>query len=236
MSRKRKTKAAAKVVKTQISKKSKVKKRKTAVPKSSKMRASKLKVASRQGSLAEKTEQILLTMPKIIATQIAKDLAILKQRESKTKTEQKKIEAQRIKLHKQGADLRKKNTPATKKRLKKTQLSLKKQIELLEGLTQAVTQIQKQTELLTEKREKYSALHTQLQKFDKEWSKKPLKKKMPKKTTVKKASLRKTKLEAPFQTIQFAESQRQMTDDQLVLEKPETENLSLETVTEEKSQ
>ena len=48
---------------------------------------SKTKTRAGLPSLAEKTEKILLTMPKIIATQIGKDLSVQKNQENKLNLE-----------------------------------------------------------------------------------------------------------------------------------------------------
>ena len=130
----------------------------------------------RQTSLAEKTEQILLAMPKMIATQIGKDLVLQKQQEVKLKTEAKKLELQKKTLDSRFADLKKKTTQAAKKQAKNTQKNLQKTTKELTSLSRDLATTRQHIENLTQKKGKYSALQAQLANFEKEWAKNSSKK------------------------------------------------------------
>lgn len=123
-------------------------------------------------SLAEKTEQILLTMPRIIAAQISKDLDLLKQQEGKLKLQLSKAMVQKKKLLAQFSKLKKTKTAAAKKKLIAGQKLLKKTTDLASMLAYGLEALLKQTSALAHKKAKYSALQSQLGKFAKEWSKK----------------------------------------------------------------
>lgn len=134
----------------------------------------------KQNSLAEKTEQILLTMPRIIATQIGKDLVIQKQQENKLNLELKKLELQKKALTEKMMMLKKKNTAASKKQAKTVQKSLQKTQQMISGLTRDLQAVKKQVQTLSQKKSMYSALQVQLVSFQKEWVKKMSSKAMAK--------------------------------------------------------
>lgn len=138
----------------------------------------KPKMIKRQiSSLAEKTEQILLTMPRIIATQIGKDLVALKQQQNKLKIDVKKAEILKKKCLTQQVLLKKAKTAAARKQLTKNQQALQQTTALITMLTRSIDLVSKQELALTKKRDKYTALQAQLIRFEKEWVKKPSAKK-----------------------------------------------------------
>ncbi len=144
-------------------------------------------------SLAEKTEQILLTMPKIIASQISKDLLLLKKQQSKLKDDLRKADTKKQQLQQQQQMLKKKMTPAARKKIAALQKESQKSVKLLTTLKHGMSLVNKQAAELSQKKEKYTALQMQLGKFQKEWAKKPLKKTV----TVKKKKIKaKTRKEA----------------------------------------
>lgn len=130
------------------------------------------KTSQKQASLAEKTEQILLTMPKIIATQIGKDLIVQKQQATKLNLELKKWDLQKKKLAEKITGLKKKNTTAAKKQAKIAQKALQKTQKMLSFLNRSVDLVKKQIQVLTQKKAKYNALQAQLLSFQKDWVKK----------------------------------------------------------------
>jgi hypothetical protein len=126
----------------------------------------------KQNSLAEKTEQILLTMPRIIATQIGKDLVIQKQQENKLNLELKKLELQKKTLTEKMMMLKKKNTAASKKQAKTVQKSLQKTQKMITVVARDLQAVKKQVQTLSQKKNMYTALQAQLVSFQKEWVKK----------------------------------------------------------------
>ncbi len=145
------------------------------------------KANQKKNNLAEKTEQILLTMPRIIATQIGKDLVVQKQQENKLKLELKKWELQKKKLVEKMAALKKKNTSAAKKQMKTTQKSLQKTQQMISFYARNLELVKKQIHSLSQKKTKYNALQAQLMSFQKDWAKKmsATKRKKPKVRTKK---------------------------------------------------
>ncbi|HVY53244.1 MAG TPA: hypothetical protein VHA13_01855 [Gammaproteobacteria bacterium] len=123
-------------------------------------------------SLAERTEQILLSMPRIIAAQIAKDLQVLKNQESKIKADLKKNELQKKKLTLRLTGLKKASTAAARKQIKVIQSQVKKLTSLTTMFSKGITTIAEQTQALAKKRNKYMALQNQLIAFEKSWNKK----------------------------------------------------------------
>lgn len=126
----------------------------------------------KQISLAEKTEQILLTMPRIIATQIGKDLLLQKQQETKLNFEIKKLQIQNKKLSDKITFLKKKNTTASKKQAIQTQKALQKTQQGLLSLIREGEALKKQTQTLSKKKAMYAALQAQILNFKKDWDKK----------------------------------------------------------------
>jgi hypothetical protein len=126
-------------------------------------------------SLAEKTEQILLTMPRIIALQISKDLTVLKQQENKLKNDHQKASSHHRKMMDNMRVLKTKNTPSAKKQMQALQKKTLKASQEVNMYVRALEALGKQAQALTQKKEKYSALQMQLMKFQKEWAKKPQK-------------------------------------------------------------
>lgn len=121
--------------------------------------------------LAEKTEQILFSMPRIIVVQINKDLKLLKKQEIKFKHNLKKIERQQKKLLPQHNQLKKKNTQLARRQGKIIQQKIQKLVKLAETLSEAIEAISLQTLMLTKKKSKYEALQKQLIQFEKRWHK-----------------------------------------------------------------
>ncbi len=130
------------------------------------------KAKSKPRSLAEKTEQILLTMPKIIAAQIGKDFLAHKKEEIKLNLELKKFELQNKKLTEKILSLKRKNTPLANKQINASQKMLRKCQQQLKLLTRDRELLQKQLKTLAEKKAMYQAFQAQLHSFKKEWLKK----------------------------------------------------------------
>lgn len=127
-------------------------------------------------SFAEKTEYILLTMPKIIVTQIDKDLVLLKKQLGKLKDDLRKADVRKQQLGQQQMVLQKKKTPAAKKKVNTLQKIMQKTVKLMTALKRGTELVNKQIAELSQKREKYHALQSQLSQFQKTWTKKPSKK------------------------------------------------------------
>jgi len=130
------------------------------------------KTKAGQASLAEKTEQILLTMPKIIATQIGKDLTAKKQEEIKLNLELKKLELQKKRLTEKIPALKRKDTSVAKKQVHTSQKSLQKIQQQIAFLIRNQELLKKQSHLLTQKKAMYIAFQDKVIHFKKEWIKK----------------------------------------------------------------
>lgn len=181
-------------------------------------------------SLAEKTEQILLTMPKVIATQINKDLVLLKKQLSKLKVDLRKEQAKKQQLSKQQTVLRAKKTAAAKKQTSKLQQMMKKTVKLITTLEGGIELINKQATELSHRKEKYIALQSQLSQFQKSWAKKAGKKlSSPKKAKIKTksttSSRKKTKKQASLAKRMFNMPQTEVID---VIELPLQDGLDQE--------
>jgi|GEM_PF-5645688 len=127
---------------------------------------------NKQSILAERTEQIFLTMPSIIVAQITKNLLIQQAQEKKLNIQLKKQEIQKKKLTQKILELKKKNTAAAKKQLNSIQKLLKKAEQFIQEVMHALQAAQKQSQILVQKKAKFLALQDQMRAFEKDWLRK----------------------------------------------------------------